>query len=675
MNQIQDNLVNMLTEIDQLCRKNDIQYFVAGGTALGMVRGGDFMPWDDDVDIYLTLSNWEKLKKVLTCNLPRNRDFVNEEDTPLYCNPIGRYSDKNTTEFRDSQLLCGRACGQIIEFFIMDPMPESTNEREEFIKKNKTFTELCSPFFSVNREFFGMNKCFDYNHYNNYYKKGRFGREEKVLNELRNKLSENREDTANEFMVRWGLEPLIYNRECASTRLEKLGDYKFPISKKAESIFRYDYGNSWMYIPDDKGIKIHHPARNFEKPYEEYVKLYKPLINEKKVLKAYKNNKRIMIKANIHKEKYQQQMMILKINRWINNFNKNEKYFDELTKAYSNKDFALLNKEFEKYYSLQFDKIAVRDGIKITEPQKYVALAIKNKIAQGRYYDYSRSHGLDSLIPDEEMFTDVRSMYDFCEKLSIAMYDLRSTEEVDDILQQNGEYRDEIVDYRIAEQWIVKQKINSEKDFKFLLESAKESLYLFPDSGEIMGNIASAYYSLGNKEKAKEWYLKALEKTRNGFLWREACVRFEIDCFKSMNLESNNEKKVPNEIKEKREFLIKKGLKLMRFRLYGYNENSDENIKEGLKAKWHKINYYLRYILASPYKITINKMMHSYKMAIDHVELEELYDEKKMQCLEKLYENNSIKLKEEIKPYIDNKKLWKQKGVPFIKIERLEKFI
>lgn len=171
MNDLQKNLYKLLLEIDEICRKHGITYFVAGGTALGIVRGGDFMPWDDDIDLYITLENWKKLRRVMKTELPPDRDFICEEETELYCNPIGRYADKNSTEMRVSQILCGRACGQIVEFFIMDPMPLQPEAKKEFVRTNKAFVELASPYFVVNRDIFGANKAFDYKVYNKYYLK------------------------------------------------------------------------------------------------------------------------------------------------------------------------------------------------------------------------------------------------------------------------------------------------------------------------------------------------------------------------------------------------------------------------------------------------------------------------------------------------------------------------
>ncbi len=61
---VQMVLLEMLKDIDALCRKHDIPFFLNGGSALGAVRHQGFIPWDDDADISMMIDDYRRFQAI-----------------------------------------------------------------------------------------------------------------------------------------------------------------------------------------------------------------------------------------------------------------------------------------------------------------------------------------------------------------------------------------------------------------------------------------------------------------------------------------------------------------------------------------------------------------------------------------------------------------------------------
>lgn len=69
---LQLKMFDILITVTDICNKHNIPYWLSGGTLLGAVRHGGFIPWDDDIDIELLRPDYKKLLKILPKELPDN---------------------------------------------------------------------------------------------------------------------------------------------------------------------------------------------------------------------------------------------------------------------------------------------------------------------------------------------------------------------------------------------------------------------------------------------------------------------------------------------------------------------------------------------------------------------------------------------------------------------------
>lgn len=117
----------ILEEIDCFCREYGIHYSLYGGTALGAVRHGGFIPWDDDLDIVMTRHHYNKFCKEWMLHHPKGY-FLQNAETDIRCGINHTKIRKENTLFiseNDPTGLKSTHQGIWIDILIWDKVPDN----------------------------------------------------------------------------------------------------------------------------------------------------------------------------------------------------------------------------------------------------------------------------------------------------------------------------------------------------------------------------------------------------------------------------------------------------------------------------------------------------------------------------------------------------------------------
>lgn len=129
--------LDLLKQIQDVCKKHNIQYVASGGTLLGAVRHKGFIPWDDDIDIAILREDYEKL-----CSLHQEFKFPYElqfyDKTQGYFTGHAQLRNQNTTGVLKSSLHklneFSYNQGIFIDIFPLDSVSDDHSLQEKHIQ-------------------------------------------------------------------------------------------------------------------------------------------------------------------------------------------------------------------------------------------------------------------------------------------------------------------------------------------------------------------------------------------------------------------------------------------------------------------------------------------------------------------------------------------------------------
>lgn len=130
----------VLDEIVRVCEKNNLRYYLVGGTLLGAIRHKGFIPWDDDLDIGMPRHDYMKFCELAPKELGQGyylHDYHNDNN---YWLAFGKIQKKNTAFVTTSKLYDEAHSGIWVDIFPLDE--ECSSKKNNVEKKCRLLSKL-----------------------------------------------------------------------------------------------------------------------------------------------------------------------------------------------------------------------------------------------------------------------------------------------------------------------------------------------------------------------------------------------------------------------------------------------------------------------------------------------------------------------------------------------------
>ena len=140
LKEIQQESLKILIEVDAFCERNGIRYSLAYGTMIGAVRHKGFIPWDNDIDIYMPRPDYDRFCKSFRSD---RYGIISSHDPGCYINYCHIFDDRDTVFHSTFALAEGFHGGVWIDVFPLDGAPDDHAEFEaKMLKMSKDFNKL-----------------------------------------------------------------------------------------------------------------------------------------------------------------------------------------------------------------------------------------------------------------------------------------------------------------------------------------------------------------------------------------------------------------------------------------------------------------------------------------------------------------------------------------------------
>ena len=533
MTEKQELLLQLFLEVDEICKKHNLRYVMAGGTLIGVLRNEGFIPWDDDVDIYMPRSDWDKFVEICKTELPPNRALHCSDVDRTYTNGFPRYASTDSCSIHKHQIISEDKAGEIIDVLTLDPIPDDDREYEKYRTHMMIYTDLLNISMVVGARW--EIPAFKYLYWLFRYK---FFGKDRTLRKLEKIMFSYKEEECSRYAMRWGGCPFLFDKDMMfPVKYMDFEGNKVMVPNRTSDYLIWHYGDEWSYIPPHGERESHESIYVPGATYQEIRDEYLPRINKGRIrrqmtfrkfycLLLVKGDHRLDVKRNRIKADVTARDLSARIL-------KSEKSLETLL---GEKRFEVLNEIFDDYYRVQLSvEFIGREDYKGIQPFYHptlvpvedtvfqtamLTLIYTERVAKA-YRLYEVRKKLDHLTPEmEQTVEDIRqfrkaaSHYEF--------HEMKEAEEIVDKLLRKYPDAPGFVKFKCR---FMMARANDARNTSEAEKYLAYAMRIFPQDGYFMKYKGDLLWKKGLQDEALSLYAKARECTNNGI------VQLELDKF------------------------------------------------------------------------------------------------------------------------------------------------
>lgn len=532
MTEKQEHLLKLFKEIDEICKEHDLRYVMAGGTLIGVWRHEGFVPWDDDVDIYMPREDWDRFVEICKTELPPERAIQCSDADRRYSNSFPRYASTDSCAVHKHQIIANDLAGEIIDVLTLDPIPADDKEYEKYRAYLMIYSELINV-----AVLYGARWEIPTSLYLKYLLSYLILGKDRTLKKLEKIMFSYKEEDCDRYAMRWGGCPFLFDKDMMFP--VKYGEFegeKVMIPHRTSDYLIWHYGDEWSYIPPHGEREAHEAIEVEGATFKELREQYMPEISKTKIRWNSVLRKVSSLRKAKKTHKYVQQMKQIKARSEALDLKARiAESAKPLSELLEQKEFKKLNHIFEGYFRIQLsaDFIGREDYTNIYAFYHPVLLEVEDDVFLTAMFTLfyteriSKAHRmlkvreqLASLTPkmrelleDIELFRKAVSHYEFKE--------MEEAERTAELLL--GKYPEHPGFMKFRCRFLMEQEDRAEEAEKFI----DEALALFPEDGYFLKYRADLLWRKGMCQTALEIYAEVREKTTNGIVWLEMEKKFQ----------------------------------------------------------------------------------------------------------------------------------------------------